>query len=220
LCGVALTIKKTSERKILMELRDKNGLTEKEFLAGYKPGDYPRPSVTADNVVFAKDGDSMKILMIKRGGHPCLGMWALPGGFTNPNETVDAAAARELEEETGITGTEPIQLKFVSTPNRDPRTWVMTLAFISVVNMEDVSAHAADDADDVCWFDISMDDKNLVLASDKAVLTAEISLEKRVTWAGEMTEAKVISSDGFAFDHGEIIASAVLKLREYGFNEI
>lgn len=199
-----------------MELRDKNGLTEKEFLAAYKPGDYPRPSVTADNLIFARDGDKYRLLMVKRGGHPCLGMWALPGGFSNPDETVDSAAARELEEETGIKGLHLEQAGLFSTPGRDPRTWVMTCAFISVVNMGDVKAKAADDADDVCWFEVSFDGNRLELSSSKAVLTAEIQLERESSWAGETAKARVLSTEGFAFDHAEIIASAVLKLKAMG----
>ena len=86
-----------------MELRDKNGLTEAEFLANYRPGDYPRPSVAADIVIFTRKEDTVRVLLVRRGGHPCLGQWALPGGFVEPGETVGHAAARELEEETGYT---------------------------------------------------------------------------------------------------------------------
>ncbi|MCD7731297.1 MAG: NUDIX domain-containing protein [Oscillospiraceae bacterium] len=201
-----------------MELKDKNGLTEAEFLAAYKPGNYPRPSVTADNLIFAEDNGKFRLLMIKRGGHPYLGMWALPGGFSNPNETVDAAAARELEEETGITNLHLEQVRFVSTPNRDPRTWVMTCAFMAVVNMDDVKAEAADDADDVYWFEIGFDGNRLTLSSDKEVLTAEIKLKKEKTWVGERFKAEVISSYGIAFDHAEIIIDAMLKLKRMGID--
>ena len=83
-----------------MEPVDKNGLTESEFLAAYKPGDYPRPSATADLALLRRGGS--EILLIKRGNHPFIGKWALPGGFVNPDETVEAAAARELFEETAF----------------------------------------------------------------------------------------------------------------------
>lgn len=59
-----------------MELRDKNGLTEAEFLAAYRPGDYPRPSVTVDILLLLKPKTGLpKLLMVRRGSHPCLGMW-------------------------------------------------------------------------------------------------------------------------------------------------
>lgn len=201
---------------IKMELRDKNGLTEKEFLASYKVGDYPRPSVTADNLIFAKNNGGYKLLMIKRGGHPCLGMWALPGGFSNPNETVDTAAGRELMEETGIAGLHLEQLGLFSTPGRDPRAWVMTCAFISVVDFSQVNAKAADDADDVCWFDVSFSDTKLTLSSEKAILTAEIEIEKKETWAGISEKVRVKNSDGIAFDHSEIISEGILRLKKMG----
>ena len=94
-----------------MEIRDKNGLTEKEFLAQYRPGDYERPSVATDMVIFTAENREennyrrlpqkvLRLLLIKRGGHPYLGSWALPGGFVNPSETTEQAAERELKEET------------------------------------------------------------------------------------------------------------------------
>ena len=66
-------------------LVDKNGLTEEEFLARYTPKDYPRPSLTADNCVFRRTPEgALEILLVRRGGHPYLGRWALPGGFVSP----------------------------------------------------------------------------------------------------------------------------------------
>ena len=103
-------------------LRDKNGLTEEEFLAGYSPKNYPRPSLTVDNCIFRVcPNDALKLLLVRRGGHPFLGCWALPGGFVSPGETALEASQRELLEETGITGLalEPVGL--YSAPNRDPR---------------------------------------------------------------------------------------------------
>ena len=86
-----------------MELVDKNGLTEEEYLKNYRPGDYERPSVTVDMLIFAVDNreESIRLLLIKRKNHPFLGCWALPGGFVEMTESLRDAAARELEEETG-----------------------------------------------------------------------------------------------------------------------
>lgn len=63
---------------------------------------YPRPALTADAVVFAKDGDSIRLLLVERKHDPCKGCWAFPGGFMNMDETTAQAAHRELFEETGI----------------------------------------------------------------------------------------------------------------------
>ena len=91
-----------------MELKNEDGLTEKEFLAQYRPGNYERPSVTVDMLIFAVDPEAEdedpELLLIRRRNHPCIGQWAMPGGFVNMDESLEEAAARELEEETGITG--------------------------------------------------------------------------------------------------------------------
>ncbi len=79
-------------------LRNQAGQTLEEFLAAYRPKDYPHPSVTVDLLVFSLEKEQPELLMIRRGNHPCLGCWALPGGFVEPQEFVEAAAARELKE--------------------------------------------------------------------------------------------------------------------------
>lgn len=116
-----------------MDLLDRNGLTEREFLEQYRAGDYERPSVAADMVIFTvtdEEADSyrklpekeLRILLIRRGGHPFLGKWALPGGFVQPSETTEQAAARELREETGVDDVYLEQLYTFSDIGRDPRT--------------------------------------------------------------------------------------------------
>lgn len=90
-----------------MERRDSNGLTEKEFLAKYDPDRYQKPAVTVDMLIFTvnpRKEYSLELLMIERGGHPFLGKWAIPGGFVEMEESVDAAAVRELREETTQAG--------------------------------------------------------------------------------------------------------------------
>ena len=82
------------------ELRDKKGLTEAEFLAAYDPSKWERPSVTVDMFCYCRENRSL--LMVKRGGHPFIGKWALPGGFLEPDETAEQAVRRELAEETGV----------------------------------------------------------------------------------------------------------------------
>ena len=93
-------MRKNEEGKLV----DENGLTEEEFLSQYQPRDYERPSVTVDMLIFAvdKSGENKRLLLIKRKNHPYLGCWALPGGFVEMKESLREAAARELEEETGV----------------------------------------------------------------------------------------------------------------------
>ena len=82
-----------------MELRDRNGLTESEYLAQYRKKRYPAPSLAADVVLLSEGKD---VLLVRRGGHPYLGYLALPGGFVNPDESAPDAAVRELREETNV----------------------------------------------------------------------------------------------------------------------
>ncbi|QDH21094.1 NUDIX hydrolase [Saccharibacillus brassicae] len=146
--------------------RDADGRTEEEFLAAYDVGDYERPSVAADMVIFTVAGDkeanyrklpkrSLRVLLIRRGGHPYLGSWALPGGFVRPNETADQAAARELREETGVDRVYLEQLHTFSDVGRDPRTWVMSCAYMALVDSRGLDVRAGDDADRAAWFELT-----------------------------------------------------------------
>ena len=139
----------------MTELRDKRGLTESEAIAAYRKKNYPKPALTADICIFAREGAGWKLLLIRRGGHPYLGCWALPGGFADQGETIEATAARELQEETGLTG---LQLRLVgiySAPGRDPRGWTVAAAYGTRVEGQ-WSAVAADDAAEAGWFDVSL----------------------------------------------------------------
>lgn len=147
-----------------MEARDRNGLTEAEFLNRYAKKTYPKPSLTADIVVFAMDKQGLNVLLVKRSGHPYIHQWALPGGFAMPAESLEAAAARELQEETGLTGL-PMQLVGVySQPGRDPRGWVVSAAYRAVAPAGFVP-RAGDDAGDARWFRVSRNQNTLVLTS-------------------------------------------------------
>ena len=148
------------------QLRDRDGLTEEEFLAAYKPGDYPRPSVATDMVIFTvTDEDEenyrklpekeLRVLLIRRGGHPYLGWWALPGGFVRPTETTEDAAKRELREETGVDQVYLEQLYTFSQPGRDPRTWVMSCSYMALIDSTQVAVRAGDDAEDAAWFKLT-----------------------------------------------------------------
>ncbi|WP_052446597.1 NUDIX domain-containing protein [Candidatus Soleaferrea massiliensis] len=201
-----------------MVLRDKNGLTEKEFLERYQPGDYPRPSVTADILVFALGETLPRLLLIRRGGHPHLGSWALPGGFANPDESVDEAAARELLEETHITGLPLVQLGMFSDPGRDPRTWVITQAYIAVVDRSNIHPAADDDAADAQWFSVGCRMKAnrafLTLRSDGTELSATLSVHSCQTLCGWKHDIKILDCSGLAFDHAKIILSGLLRLQQ------
>ena len=201
-----------------MELRDKNGLTEAEFLAGYQSGDWPHPSVTADVLVFAREGDELKLLLVRRGGHPYLGHWALPGGFAEPGETIEQTAQRELLEETNLQGLRLVPVGFFTDPGRDPRCWSMTRAFMVLVNAIPPQVRAGDDAQETGWFTIHTrragEGFKLILKGQKETICAHMKVREEKTPAGYVRWVDLLSQKGLAFDHGKIIVTALLKLNE------
>ncbi|MDD4125569.1 MAG: NUDIX hydrolase [Eubacteriales bacterium] len=127
---------------------NKDGLTEREFLESYDPSKWERPSVTVDVFLYCVRTNSA--LLIKRGNHPFMGKWALPGGFLEYNETAEEGAKRELFEETGVKINGIKQLRTFSEPNRDPRTRIVTVVFVAFTDEE--YSKAGDDASDAAYF--------------------------------------------------------------------
>ncbi|MGN1250803.1 MAG: NUDIX domain-containing protein [Candidatus Spyradocola sp.] len=203
-----------------MELRDKNGLTEAEFLAKYQPGKYPRPSVTVDIAVLARCEGALKVLLVRRGGHPCLGQWALPGGFSQPDETTEQAAERELFEETQVRNLTLYPLPLVSTPGRDKRGWTMTQPYAALLEGGAASAKAGDDAADARWFDVAVQHQEgciqLMLTCGTESLFAECAVEREHTPFGESVVCTLVRQQGIAFDHGRILCQAVEMLLQNG----
>lgn len=119
--------------------------------------DYPRPALTVDCVVFGLDlaADELKVLLIQRGIEPYKSAWALPGGFVEENELADDAAARELQEEAGVKDVFLEQLYTFSAPERDPRGWVVSVAYYALVNLTEHELNAATDATNVAWFSVA-----------------------------------------------------------------
>ena len=112
---------------------------------------YPRPCVTTDNLIFRKIDGNWHLLLIERGNEPFKGCWALPGGFLEMEEDLDTCAARELQEETGLTGIALHQLYAFGAPNRDPRHRTISVAYWGVDNSER-QAVGSDDAAEAQWF--------------------------------------------------------------------
>ena len=111
---------------------------------------YPRPSVTADCVIFGFDGVAIKVLLIQRGIEPFKGKWAFPGGFMKLDETAEECAKRELEEETGLKNVSVEQFYTFSEVNRDPRERIITVAHYALVKLSEV--RGGDDAASAKWF--------------------------------------------------------------------
>ncbi|MCD5001603.1 NUDIX hydrolase [Enterococcus saccharolyticus] len=179
--------------------------TEAEFLAWYQQQEQPqyeKPSVTVDMVLvcYDKEEDQLKILLIQRKGHPYRNSWALPGGFVNPNESTGESVIRETKEETGvaISAQNIEQLHTFSTPNRDPRGWVITVSYLAFIGEEPLVA--GDDASEVRWFSLNRRANQLSLINDEVEIILDLQ-------TGES-----LGKDTLAFDHSEIILKAFRRV--------
>ena len=111
---------------------------------------YPHPAVTTDCVIFGFDGERLQVLLIERGIEPYKGRWAFPGGFLKMDETAEEGARRELKEETGLDSAYMEQFHTFSTPERDPRERVISIAYYALVKIQEVKG--GDDAASARWF--------------------------------------------------------------------
>jgi 8-oxo-dGTP diphosphatase len=148
---------------------------EKQYLDNYRPGDYPRPSVAVDLVIFTIIDARLVVLLVKRKEHPFKGAWVVPGGFVKvgpsaqeQGEDLDAAARRELHEETGL-DPERVHIEQLQTfgrAGRDPRMRVISVAYVALVRPDLAPiVKAGGDVSDAKW--VSIDElKKLELAFD------------------------------------------------------
>jgi 8-oxo-dGTP diphosphatase len=146
--------------------------------------EYERPGLTVDCVIFGLDleEERLKVMLIERDLEPFAGKWAVPGGFVRRGETLEGAAARELREETGVADVFLEQLYTFGDPERDPRGWVVSVAYYALVSPEKHTVRAATDAREARWFPA---DSLPRLAFDHAeiVRTALARLRGKLTYA-------------------------------------
>ncbi|GAA4848808.1 NUDIX domain-containing protein [Paenibacillus vulneris] len=221
--------------------RDRNGITEQEFLQHYDASQYERPSVTVDMLIFTvMDKDqinyrklpekSLQLLLIKRGEHPYIGQWALPGGFVSVHESIEEAAQRELRSETNIDNIYMEQLFTWGDTDRDPRTRVISCSYMALVDRSALEVKAGDDADDAGWFEVTyqMFQEKRTLWEDgyeherlmKITLSHEDDLLSATVKITEITRGRtrkivreIVDTEGIAFDHAKIIEYAIERLR-------
>jgi 8-oxo-dGTP diphosphatase len=193
-------------RGVQQEQSAQNERDEAKFLEQYRPGDFPRPSVTVDLAIFTVLDKLLHVLLVRRNEHPFKGRWALPGGFVrvsddreNQGEDLDAAAQRELLEETGLSntgrGSESTgrglsifleQVRTFGKPGRDPRMRVISVVYYALVRPSLVPLiRAGGDVSHAKWVDV-----------------AELSLG-----TGRAAKAEL------AFDHAEILVAALDRMR-------
>jgi len=115
---------------------------------------YPRPALTVDALVFARKNETWFLLLVQRGNDPFKGMWALPGGFADLDETLEEACRRELEEETGLKAGPLNQFRVFDAIGRDPRHRTITLVFYTFTDKH-AGISGGDDAADAAWFPVN-----------------------------------------------------------------
>jgi len=142
---------------------------------------YARPALTVDCVVFGFDEGELKVMLIQRDLPPFEGKWALPGGFVRVDETLDDAARRELEEETGISKVFLEQLYTVGDLDRDPRERVVSVAYYALVKLSDYRIQPTTDARNAAWFGVS-DVPRLAFDHDKILALALQRLQGKVRY--------------------------------------
>lgn len=214
-------------------------MTEEEFLKSYDSSKFEKPSVTVDVLIFTilneksnnyrkLDEKKLSVLLIKRGGHPFKGKWAIPGGFVNMDESLEEGAKRELKEETSVENVYLEQLYTYGDVNRDPRTRVISSVYMALVNSDKINVQAGDDASDARWFSVdykltsrtvdkekkeTKDRYKIILNSDDVTITSEIENIETYVNGHKERETKIIDKGDLAFDHCKIIGYAIERLR-------
>lgn len=207
----------------------------------YDASQFERPSVTVDMLIFTVVDEqeenyrklspkSLQILLVKRGEHPFLGQWALPGGFVSPRESLEDAAKRELFTETNIQNIYLEQLYTWGDVGRDPRMRVISTSYMALVDSSTLSLQAGDDADEAEWFRI--EDKwlketktatengtvtekwlELRLVNAKEELSATIKITKTIANRIVQEKREIVDAGNIAFDHAKLIQYALERLR-------
>ena len=177
------------------------------FLDAYNIDSYFRPSLAVDMAVFGRSPEGLSLLLIRRGDHPYMNHWALAGGFMRADETLEQAAARELLEETGVSGCRLIPVGNYSDVARDPRGRVISCAYTAVVDRDQVEVQSGDDAVDADWFAVKVTGGGEVYEIRLNSPDKELSAKLRRTENG----TEILSDSGLAFDHAKIILDAYLK---------
>lgn len=233
---------------------DINSSEEREYLENYNIEQFERPSVATDIVAFAvmQDGEQsnirklenreLKLLLVKRSQFPYKGAWALPGGFLRPGETIEETAKRELLEETGVENPFLHLAGVYSEVGRDPRGWIISNSFISLINAENCSLRADTDAWDAAWFCVKLQSDNtssddststtkmikhtLTLSFDSTSSDSNIKGDENIEIKAIVSEKstrkghkhvssyQIVDSGELGFDHAKIIVQSLLELRD------
>jgi 8-oxo-dGTP diphosphatase len=159
---------------------------EQEFLNAYDASSFEKPSVAVDTVILTVHDNSLEVLLFKRLEHPFKDSWSLPGGFVGIHESLDEAASRVLEQKGQLKGVFLEQLYTFGNVKRDPRMRIISVSYYALVEFEQVKESV-----NLGLFQVNFDEK-------KNTVTIKDSAKK---------------AHALAFDHAEILATAIKRIR-------
>ncbi len=177
--------------------RSASETSEAEFLAAYDVSQYPQVSVAVDVALLSAFDRHLHAVVGRRREHPHRDRWALPGGFVRPEESLEDAAERILASKAGIADVFVEQLYSFGEPERDPRTRVVTVAYVALIDPRRFEATTG--------------------ASSPG--SAELAIGRIVVpWQGETGGPIELTSVAgepmpMAFDHADIVGMAVKRIR-------
>ena len=178
-----------------------------------------RPLVTVDDVLISNKNNHYEVLLIQRRNEPFAHCWALPGGFILEDEPPWYAANRKLTSETNLEDIPLMHIGVFGDQGRDPRSWMITVAYCAIVDQAALDAFAGDDAADAKWFDLDWKKENsrlsLTLTHDGVVLSAVLKKQEVMTSLGRDIRFDLLENNGVAFDHAKIIATAIERMIEF-----
>ncbi|MGL4762788.1 MAG: NUDIX hydrolase [Sarcina sp.] len=225
-----------------ISVRNKDGFTESEFLEKYDSSLYEKPSVTVDMALFTlgeKQKDTLgrknkekelRILLMKRGEHPFIDKWSIPGGFVRIDESLGEGVQRKIKEEIGIDNIYFEQLYTWGEVDRDPRMRIISTSYMALVNNKELKAEI--ETDDIAWFSVkkentgkqkiskeeihykyrvslSNDERNIHMKYDLVEKIRMRIFDREVSY-----DYKLVDGDSsLAFDHLKIIDYALERMK-------
>lgn len=201
-----------------------NNNKEEKFLEEYDSTSYEKLSLATDVIIFSistqkrQDYKKLKekkisVLLTKRNSYPFKDMWSLPGGFVKIDETIEEAAKRVLKEKTNLSNIYMEQLYTFGDVNRDPRMRIVSTSYLALVDKTRIKEKLLKEAS---WFDIDMEETEnaVTLNFSNEEESFKVKTKKKILnkTSGQF-KYTVSKSDNMAFDHAEIIATAINRIR-------
>lgn len=198
--------------------------SEEEFLKNYDVNQFERPSVTSDILLLSVSSGVQNnyrklkekfysVLLVKRKDYPFKDKWCLPGGFVKNSETTEEAARRILTKETNLHNIFMEQLYTFDSIDRDPRTRVLSVSYIALVDKNKLNDSLYENAS---WFNISYieDDKTFTVTLDNGNETLNFVVSKTLKESTtDRYKFDIVKNDSLAFDHPIVIVSGIERLK-------